>query len=154
MKSPLLDDILAEGDYEQFRERLASRLAVETRRKRHVKWGMRLAFAASVALAGFLALRRDTPEPFASVPISAPTATGGVTTMLLTVPLPDHCVLITAPASGIEFATDATRNFQPINDKELFAMFHDRPTALVAVRNSKRFLFLDPADSRAFMSSN
>ena len=162
MKTILLHDVLAEGDYREFQENLVAKVLAEARRKRLQRNFMRFAIAASIVIGAFLIWQRPQPTVPAT---SRSVATKSITPTIYTVPLAAEKILLTRPtniaivtsagAADIEIATDSARRLHLISDSELLNLFPERPTGLVAVsQTAKRFLFLDPADAKAFMSSN
>jgi hypothetical protein len=162
MKTDLLNDLMNEGDYADFRVELEKQFRAEVSRrkwKRHSVW---LAIAASVALIAVISFPRRTEiatqatqmivPPRAVVPtiITAKmNANDVLETSTAGVP-----VLATQPLIANVITTDHSRTLQSISDEELLKLFPEHATGLLAAQGGKRFVFLDPADAKRFMSSN
>lgn len=145
----LLNDVIREGDYGEFRERLAKqvRRAARLNRWRHTrKW---MAVAAAIAFIPFLI---PTEKP---LPTPAPLAKVETVPYLKTIPLKPEQILTTRSAAHITIQTDHTRKFPSISDNELLSIFPRRRTALIASSaHEKRLLFLNPKDATRFVVSN
>lgn len=158
MKPNLLTDILREGSYPQFRDDLSARFRAEVRRRRHRKMTVFVitAMAASIALIAMLILplrRSDFRE--ASKKESVPT--------IRSAPLQAEQVLSTTPmfvesvesrATVITFKTTSNPELESIDDAQLLAIFHDYPTGLFKMDTGERLVFVNPEDTKRFMSSN
>jgi len=144
----LLNDILAEGDYADFREALAARIQAEARRKRFAHTSRWLALAACVAIA--LSLFRSTPPKAVQVTrVSEPAY------VLHTSALAENQILATHSAAVIELATDHSQIIPSISDSELLNLFPNHATALASIGHApKRFFFINPKDAAAFTASN
>ena len=158
MKPNLLTDILQEGSYPQFRDDLSAQFRAEVRRRRHRKIAVFAitAMAASIAIVAMLILspkRSDLRQ--ASKKESVPT--------IRSTPLPAEQVLSTAPmfveavenrATVLTFKTTSNPDLESIDDSQLLAIFHNYPTGLFQVDAGERLVFVNPEDTKRFMSSN
>jgi hypothetical protein len=162
MKTNLLNDVISEGDYADFRVELEQRFRAEVSRrkwKRHSVW---LAIAASVALIAVISfpkrpeivtLTTETIMPPRAVVPTIITAKMNAKDVLVTsteaVP-----VLRTQPLIADVITTDHSRTLRSISDEELLKLFPEQATGLFAAQGGKRFVFLDPDDAKRFMISN
>lgn len=146
----LLTEILNEGDFANFRGDLAVKVrrAARLNRWRYTrKW---LALAACVAFLPFVVFRQEpAPQNISKAGRTAPSRVP----YLANIPLKPAQILITRPVkSEMLISTDHSRSFPAISDDELFALFPKSPTVLV--ENSTRLIFLNPEDSKRFLTSN
>ena len=152
MKSTtLLNDILTEGDYAEFRETVAARVQSEARRKRVASSSQWLALAAAVAIAvsSFFVAPKKKLQP--AVAKAAPEAAY----VLRTTALAESQILVTRAVSIAEITTDHSKMLPSISDAELLELFPHHATALAAIgRAPKQFFFINPKDAAKFMASN
>ena len=159
MKTDLLNDIVNEGSYADFRGELEKKFRA---RVRHQKWKRRsawMAIAASIALVGLLNLPKredqvvETIVPPPDVVPTIVTSQMKVDNLLVSAkePFPE---IRTHTFTASVMATDQSKKFPSISDDELLRLFAKRPTGLLAAHGEKRFIFLDPADAKRFTASN
>jgi hypothetical protein len=158
MKPNLLTDILQEGNFPEFRDDLSAKFRAEVRRRRHRKMAVFAitALAASIAIVAMLVFppkRSDLRQ--ASKKESVPT--------IRSTPLPVDQVLRTAPmfveavesrAIVVTFKTTSNPNLESIDDSQLLAIFHNYPAGLFQMDAGEELIFLNPEDTKRFMSSN
>ena len=162
MKTDLLNDVMNEGGYADFRVELEQQFRTEVSRrkwKRHSVW---LAIAASVALIAVISFPKRgeiaTQATQTSVPPRAVVPTIFTAKMnandVLVTSAETVLVLRTQPLIADVITTDHSRTLRSISDEELLKMFPEHATGLFAARGGKRFVFLDPDDAKRFMISN
>lgn len=182
MKPTLLEDVLREGNYAAFRERLANQVVAEAKgnaRRRRFRLNLARAagisaLAATIVAAAILvfapgnrlrSIAVRTPPVNAKSPTTPMIATAkGSTPSLKTALLPPTAFLKTRNAEtvtihshssgNIAFSTDHAHPLQPISDAELLGFFAQHATALTQVGKSKRLIFLDPKDAETFWAKN
>jgi hypothetical protein len=161
----LLQDVLAENDFPEFRESLAARIEAEARRKRVVRHARWLAMAACIALLGTLTFMNHNPKAPQQQVVAAPEPVAPNASWLRTVPLPAGQILVTkslgsaelssASIPNLAFATDHAKTLPSISDSELLELFPNRARAIASTgHGARQFFFLNPADARAFTASN
>jgi len=159
MKADLLNDVVHEGSYADFRAGLEKKFRARVRRnkwKRNSAW---VAIAASIALVVVLNLPKreksmvETIVPPPDVVPTIMTSTMKIDNLLLsaTEPFPE---IRTHAFTASVIVTDQTKKFPSISDDELLRLFPKRPTGLLAAHGEKRFIFLDPADAKRFTARN
>jgi hypothetical protein len=162
MKTNLLNDVVCEGDFADFRADLAKQFRAEVRRRKWKRQSAWLALAAAIALAALLnfqkqpqiqVVTRSTVTPRDVVP-TITTSMMKIDELLITAREPVPIIRTQPLTAGIIVMTDHSRAWPSISDDELLNLFPKQPTGLMAARGEKRFIFLDPKDARRFMSSN
>jgi hypothetical protein len=159
MKPNLLDDVIQDGDYSAFRDELRARFIGEARRARRRRTTAWLAMAASIALLGFVVFFSRPHRNSAVVQGAKETvATIRTTTLkpeeMLATTTSVLVALDTRSFTASTFSTTRNVDVQSLTDADLLALFPEHPAGLIAAHGEKRFLFLDPADTKRFMSSN
>ena len=159
MKPELLNDVLSEGDYSAFRDRLRDDFRAKVGRRAH-RSRILLAMAASIALIGaILFYPRSHQSQIAAV---APVAQNGIA-IFETSPLKPEEIISGSftPFTTIETHVAAIMTIvtlpnavETVNDAELLASFPDHPVGLIAGAGGRKLVFIDPADAKRFMSSN
>lgn len=163
MKPNLLNDVVYEGDYADFRTQLEQRFCAEVRRRNWKRYSAWVSVAATIALITMLAFRQQRPvtnvatQKFAAPRDAVPTITTSMMKFkndLLISPKDPVPVFRTRPLAAEVIATDRSRSLPSVSDDELLRLFPKHPTGLMAAHGEKRLIFLDPADAKRFMSSN
>jgi hypothetical protein len=154
-KENLLQEIIAEGDYEEFRDAL---LKSSTRhfRRFHRRASLRkwLALAAALTVAAtLLALfaPRKLPAPPisrapAAISLQAPAAlivetTPGVTPIVRSRAFDDLDVVRSVPDLSLVVTT--RRKFPEMSDEQLLALFRNEPAGFVRVNGVRKFILLN-----------
>jgi hypothetical protein len=148
----LLNDTLRDARYEAFRARtFAAGLKVVRSKRPPLVWPTRLALAAAVALLLGLPIalvRHRNLEPIRAE------SHDSATVFLATRPLAprevvrssrDPSLFVSTEQNSASFESVATIHLLPqqVNDRELLAIFGNRPTALVRRGDRSEFLLLD-----------
>jgi hypothetical protein len=145
MKADLLNDVIHEGDYADFRAMLGEAVAKEAARKRSRRQAAWVAVAASVALLFALniprAPRREIREAQKPPWVIHTVALGK-----------DQILHTSSSARSITIVSNGS--VPKINDAQLLEMFSDHATALIAISGKKQLVFFEEADTRHFMGSN
>jgi hypothetical protein len=162
MKTNLLNDVVSEGDFADFRADLAGQFRANIRRRKWRRPSAWVAIAAAIALVALLNFQKPPQIRVVTIP---PVATRDVVPTITTSMMKIDELLVTAKepvstirtqplALGILVITDHSKVWPSISDDELLNLFPKNPTGLMAAWGEKRFIFLNPADSKRFMSSN
>ena len=162
MNPNLLNDVICESDYADFRTELEQRFCAEIRRrnwKRRSHWVAIAAAVALIAMLSFQQQRRGTNVVAQKVVPPRDTVPTITTSMmkfdnLLISPKEPVPVIRTQPLTIAVIATDHSKSLPSVSDDELLRLFSKHPTGLMAAHGEKRLIFLDPADAKRFMSSN
>lgn len=159
MKPELLNDVLSEGDYSAFRDKLAGDFRAEVRSRSHRR-KIFLAMAASIAfLAAILFYPRSHQSQTVAQALPLRKATPTFETSGLK---PEEIIsarftaLTTIETQPAEITTIVTspNSIGTLNDAELLALFPDHPIGLISASAGRRFVFVNPDDARLYMSSN
>jgi hypothetical protein len=156
MKPNLLNDILHEGSYPEFRDELCVLFRSQARRRQYQKLMMVTLLAASIVIVATLlflagprnsrvALRNEHVPTIRSAPLLAEQ---------LLVTKPTQVDVIESRATVMTFTTRANLDLQSIDDSQLLALFLDRPAGLVQTSTGEHLVFIDRADREKFMGSN
>jgi hypothetical protein len=162
MKTNLLNNVICEGDFADFRADLAQQFRGEVRRRKWKRQSAWVAIAAAIALVAFLNFQKQPQTQVVTRPVIAPR---DVVPTITTSMMKADEILVTAKemvpmirtqplTAGAMVMTDHSKTWPSISDDELLDLFPKKPTGLMASRGEKRFIFLDPNDARRFMSSN
>jgi hypothetical protein len=161
MKPNLLNEVICESDYAAFRAQLERQFCAEVRRRNWNRRAAWLAIAATVAMIALLNFQKPHVTNFASQKVVAPRdVVPTITTSmmkfdnLLISPKEPVPIIRTQPLTIAVFSTDHSKSLPSVSDEELLRLFSKHPTGLMAAHDGKRLIFLDPADAKAFMSSN
>lgn len=159
MKPELLNDVLTEGDYSAFRDKLREDFQAEVGSRPHRR-RILLAMAASIAL---LAVILFYPRSHQSQTVAqTPALHKSIPTFETSHLKPEEIIR----TSFTRFATIETRSaemvtittspnhIEMLDDAELLALFPDHPIGLIAGSAGRRFVFVNPDDARRYMSSN
>jgi hypothetical protein len=162
MNSDLLNDVLKESDYGEFRDQLEKQFRARVARKSWRRRAAWLGAAAAIVIIALLNLLEPSKQQHvASQTIPAPldrvptitTSDMKFDDLLLhaTDPVP---VIRTHAFTAEVMRTDHSEHFPSISDDDLLRFFANHPTGLMAAHGEKRFIFIDAADAKRFMSSN
>ena len=160
MKSNLLNEVICEGDYDDFRAQLERQFCAEVRHRNWKRMSAWVGLAAALALIAMLAFQQRPVTKVVTQKVPAPPdAVPTITTSmkfddLLISPKNPVPVIRTQPLKVDVIATDHSRSLPSVSDDELLRLFSKHPTGLMAAHGEKRLIFLDPADAKRFMSSN
>ena len=160
MKPELLNDVLSEGDYSAFRDKLAGDFRAEVRSRSHRR-KIFLAMAASIALLAailFYPRSHQSQTVAQALPLHKATTSTFETSRLK----PEEIIsarftsLTTIETQLGEMTTIATspNPIGTLNDAELLALFPDHPIGIVSGSNGRKFVFVNPDDAQRYMSSN
>ncbi|HEY6229344.1 MAG TPA: hypothetical protein VI282_19655 [Verrucomicrobiae bacterium] len=159
MKPELLNDVLSEGEYSAFRDKLAGDFRAEVRSRSHRR-KIFLAMAASIAfLAAILFYPRSHQSQTVAQALPLHKATSTFETSRLK---PEEIVsarftaLTTIETQPPEMViiTTFSNHTEMVNDAELLALFPDHPIGIVSGSNGRKFVFVNPDDAQRYMSSN
>lgn len=157
----LLDDVLAEGAPEKFREAILGetvRVVRRRRRIRQIRNGGGIFVA--LALAGLFVWQRNSPQRPTAVAPPAIQAAEKSYTLVRTRSLSPNEIVATVSLSAGQFvsSTQAVKivettadNFRLIDDNELLALVASHPAILVRTGpQSEKLVFADPKDAKGF----
>jgi hypothetical protein len=149
-KEKLLNELIAEGDYQQFREELLASTAKEFRRAHRKSSGkLWLALAACVALTAVLSMQFFSPKQkqtvaSVSTPSQAPLLNPkfAPVEIVTSKPIPDSDVIRTVPSQALIVRTRIT--LPEISDVQLLALFKGQGAGFVEGEGGRRFVVMNP----------
>jgi len=145
-KEKLLRDVIAEGDYKQFREELLRSTTREFRRAHRKHSGKTwLALAAMIAFMAVLGAQffsRNQKQSAASIPNKSQNMASHPESahmeIVTSTPLADSAVIRTVPSQALVVRTRIS--LPEISDAQLLAMFKDQGAGFVEGEGGRRFV--------------